>query len=1505
MFDSTSTAFIIVGDDGVCMVFDLFEKLMLSGDGVTKSPTLSLITQFRERSIANSEATNFCDVVSSAAPSNSTGSRLALSINPRNERLFRTVCLNIDPKYALPWTSNLDTFGGQLNLNHGTAGQRRRIVALDICPLDRIIVTGCDDGLAQLWRYGEKIRDASKVEQGPGGEHAAISTRYSKSFFDQISGDRTDMESKFRAICRLEGHVCAVMDTRFSHSGDRVITGSMDDGTVRLWSFSSDFTKTEHILISLADDDDEGNSQFGIQSNGPFRGRLNNRMNRVKRVLYSLCWSSNDAFILALHSISSGSTARDDKSTPSRLKVFDSQSGNLIRTINVSTQRTELLFPHPLNPNIVVTAGSEGIIVVWDLSMGDILDRHELVTPDITDFPEGVDAETKVEVADACFSEDGDKFAVTDNFGRLSLFCLGEVSSKYSGKYPEQYFSTDYHALLFEPEGDPRGYDAGTHELLNEANPGLLCRYDGTPYEDQPNRKLFNVAFDMSTTLQQVAALIEASKNFDKVLERSHNALVKLKLKMGSSSQQMLTRNSWSATQHASNIRSAQGGQIVDSFRSRSQSSRTRTLYIEPSSESDSSFEEIRLSQARGDRNQRATERASRLSSYRRNSNRSRTVQSESEEDEESLVSESDGEYHNHSGSSTSDEDKAGISESEVSNEDDYVIPSEGGGGISRSRSSKRLRVSKAAKKDKNISTKKTSKASRSKQKQTVASKDTLKPWSRLNGFRTVPIGAPVDRLWLQQYEPNDLHYCPQCGDSVMYLPQGHLEHLHSFPEASAPPWLSFALKWPVVECKILSISYDFPSQQEYKYCASVIARITLMVTGVPIKWAPSGSIPSGTDALMWKEFAQLRATRHSAQRNDITFEVSLRSCSAPDFLVPAHLYRRAASIKWRPGLRFKTYFKEDNGGLDASQRSHHASPARQAPSSLPGPVIGSFSSQMTIYSGKVVQIRESNNMEWPRSPWESLVVIWTARNGEVITWNEAEAEINAQDRISPWDAYLVAGGDEASSSNALGVATMQFQLPSKVASAVLDAIDEFIDGEDAITYAPFSVPVDPELFTDYYCLIPLPMDLSLIKKRIQSNFYRQVEGLQSDISLICSNCMQYNREDAPIVPLAQKLTCSLLSVIEKGLGDSSISTSLSLKDSTVEPMSAEVLVEEQPPPRSPPGASLMIHIRRDSGRTTRRSASLTGVEPSEAIRESASTEVNSSARPNTLRGAQTRLDRKIQKEASDSESDKSAVLAKRTRGSMATRSAAKSNKNQDAELESDDGSEYQSESSGSENERFLRGNRSLRIRASLVARKAKQETNDSLRALSVRRTSRSSAGRRYNDADDSDGGSDDIRGVRGKESGDSDGSRGLPTRKRARNNASASEGPITRSNAYSASESSGPGKPKLIKSGDLYDDILWPLYNRLLEQDPMEIFALPVTDEIAPGYSAVISRPTDLSRIKTHLESRKYRTIAQFKEEVLRMFDNCIAYNEPDSVFVEEASRQRESFEGELRSLE
>ena len=40
---------------------------------------------------------------------------------------------------------------------------------------------------------------------------------------------------------------------------------------------------------------------------------------------------------------------------------------------------------------------------------------------------------------------------------------------------------------------------------------------------------------------------------------------------------------------------------------------------------------------------------------------------------------------------------------------------------------------------------------------------------------------------------------------------------------------------------------------------------------------------------------------------------------------------------------------------------------------------------------------------------------------------------------------------------------------------------------------------------------------------------------------------------------------------------------------------------------------------------------------------------------------------------------------------------------------------------------------------------------------------------------------------------------------------------------------------------------------------DPQDIFAMPVTDQIAPGYSTMIRNPMDFSTIKTKCEALEY----------------------------------------------
>ena len=72
--------------------------------------------------------------------------------------------------------------------------------------------------------------------------------------------------------------------------------------------------------------------------------------------------------------------------------------------------------------------------------------------------------------------------------------------------------------------------------------------------------------------------------------------------------------------------------------------------------------------------------------------------------------------------------------------------------------------------------------------------------------------------------------------------------------------------------------------------------------------------------------------------------------------------------------------------------------------------------------------------------------------------------------------------------------------------------------------------------------------------------------------------------------------------------------------------------------------------------------------------------------------------------------------------------------------------------------------------------------------------------------------------------------------------------------------------------------DLAW---QHLRDLDREGIFANPVTDLVAPGYSKFISTPMDMSTIKLKMSKKKYKTLSDFDKDVSLMLSNCFSYNE------------------------
>lgn len=64
------------------------------------------------------------------------------------------------------------------------------------------------------------------------------------------------------------------------------------------------------------------------------------------------------------------------------------------------------------------------------------------------------------------------------------------------------------------------------------------------------------------------------------------------------------------------------------------------------------------------------------------------------------------------------------------------------------------------------------------------------------------------------------------------------------------------------------------------------------------------------------------------------------------------------------------------------------------------------------------------------------------------------------------------------------------------------------------------------------------------------------------------------------------------------------------------------------------------------------------------------------------------------------------------------------------------------------------------------------------------------------------------------------------------------------------------------------------------------------MTDDIAPGYSRIISHPMDLRTMASKVENNQYPSVNEFKDDFVLMCTNAVTYNAPDTVYYASAKR-------------
>ncbi|XP_063794477.1 bromodomain and WD repeat-containing protein 3 isoform X4 [Pseudophryne corroboree] len=243
-------------------------------------------------------------------------------------------------------------------------------------------------------------------------------------------------------IAELEGHVDKVVAVQFCNNGDRLcfVSGSRD-GTARIWQYQQQEWKM--VVLDMA-----------ARMAGSSVATPEDKVTKLKVTM--VAWDRSDVVVI---------TAVNNF----LLKVWNSNSGQLLHILSGHDDEVFVLEAHPFDSRILLSAGHDGNIFVWDLERGT----------KIRNYFNMIEGQGHGAVFDCKFSPDGQHFVCTDSHGHLLLFGFG--CSKGYEKIPEQmFFHTDFRPLIRDANNFV--LDEQTQQAPHLMPPPFLVDVDGNPH---------------------------------------------------------------------------------------------------------------------------------------------------------------------------------------------------------------------------------------------------------------------------------------------------------------------------------------------------------------------------------------------------------------------------------------------------------------------------------------------------------------------------------------------------------------------------------------------------------------------------------------------------------------------------------------------------------------------------------------------------------------------------------------------------------------------------------------------------------------------------------------------------------------------------------------------------------------------------------------------------------------------------------------------------------------
>eukprot|EP00873_Tetraselmis_striata_P019505 jgi/Tetstr1/439769/TSEL_028182.t1 len=890
-------------------------------------------------------------------------------------------------------------------------------------------------------------------------------------------------------VSKLSGHRNDISIVAFSTSGHAIASASKD-GNVLVWKRSN--TRAGRaprfdMWMCLKCDID------GQEQGASRQARRRASVPAVNQAV----WTKDDQRIVT--ALSDNTLRVFDTSVRAAGSAVDlaSGKGRLLFILRGHVQQVHVLSAHPSSPSVVMSAGYDGRVCVWDVVKGELLKTFT------TDHRGGTERDP-VPVLDGHFSADGHSVVVTDVAGQASIYHTGSPHPFRLAQY-DQFLASDYAPVLRDSNGNV--VDAESQASASVVAPHLM--------PPQPLVNLANTPYPVAYQQAYQAGALEIAAA-DGLLEgqpaTGWATLAGRRWLLNTTSPPVLMAAFWQASTQGLNDRAIT--RRVQEAEERYQADHQQAQFIEaglisaPPAAAPQAGRRLPVVSAprtgvtafagagsplgarpspvaqRGGsggvqltpvQNRRGPPRPRPPPRLRVTPVTPRTAAAREEDEEPEYVA-----------SSSSEESEAEVMEESSDSSDDETWRSPGrrrrrggarGGGrgaggagssrrpepelpaeSSRGRQIKRRRLSD----EEENSEEERRRKRKGKRVRTQEEKDKKKKKKKANRKDKQPRGstrAGGDEIeeslaarnlecyaWLQALEPGipTSQYVPQEGDEVVYLKEQQKTLLSlTSDKLTKAAWQQ------------LKVSYDALRQAE-----------KCRVTGL--------------------EYFIHASTRETGVRCTLAFEVlGSRSVTVellpPDkedatvqFLVPIERFVNATSRPWRAGDKCQIFFVDE----------------------------GLWRAEIVRDAGYETA-QEAGTLQEEMLPWDGVPLVQRYK----VAWAVGDGgsfDYGLLDLVDPWE-ILEDGRDAEELMEEIP------RLEAAVTERMLAAVGNYLN-DDA--YAVFHEQEAPDACYDgrfYNALVPLPISLSDISMRLQNHWYRSADGLMRDIRLLHENCICYN----------------------------------------------------------------------------------------------------------------------------------------------------------------------------------------------------------------------------------------------------------------------------------------------------------------------------------------------------------------------------------------------------------